>query len=489
MSSTITGAKPKRVARVPREMSVRSQAKKKNAADKVCLKQPLYVHWLGLEMLKAYKSAISQIEKEEYPIKIHLDESMYEIERDSLKNVTDAIKSASTQCQDTTSSNGGRGLMGCPELRQTEVAFSSLVSRALDRFIFPNEVTGACLHQAPCRKIDKTPERPDIYIVQFNSGFVPGNPLTLSDIKRDDFDHADRESSLYSSVGVEEGNCLHLFPVLIGIPCALDKMELQLHVNVANRFWKLVVTSGQPWDGALLCTLKAGIHHLIENNLFMMYDRDCDPIPFKDMRPYSILGQRKRVFLKKDNDTTTVIKFFDILEDDYFHPFVMEDLIKKIPTILPEVKLTPCDADNRVYMLEYTYIEGKDGSVRTCQLKEFVGVVKQLSEMHKYEFVHGDVRLANMVFSKDGKSSLIDFDFVGNHNRNVYASSFNYKLKERHQQACPNSPMLMEHDRFGLECIIRNHVLPQSKKKTRILSMLTNLSCSLEQIASLMEQM
>ena len=454
----------------------------------VCLKQPIYAHWFGLELLNAYESARLQIEKNQYPVQIQLDNSTYEIEWDSLRNATTAIRSASTQFKDNTS-HGGRGFMGCPELRNNEAFFSSLFSRALDRFVFPDEATGACLHQAPCRLKKDIPEKSDTYFVQFHRGFVPGDPVVLSDVKKNNFHHADRESSLYSGVGVEEGDCLDLFPVLIGIPATPNKMELQLHVNIVDLFWKLLVVSQHPWDEAILCTLKAGVHHLIKNNLFQTHIPCEDPMPFKEMSLYSILGRRKRVFLKKDTDTTTVIKFFDTVEDDFFHPSVLEELIRKIPAILPMVKLKPYDnTGKRVYMLCYIYIQGNDGSVRDIyQLKEFVGVVKQLSEMHKYGFVHGDIRLANMVFPIDGESCLIDFDFVGMHNRNVYANSYNYDLNERCSVAVPKSRMLMEHDRFSLEYIIRTHVRPRSRKRRKILSMLKDLSCSLEHIVSIMD--
>ena len=351
-----SGAKPKRVVRVPHNVSISTQANEKGAADKICLKQPICAHWFGLEMLNAYESARSQIENNLYPIKIQLDNSTYEIEQGSLQNATAAIKSASAQFKDTTS-HSGRGFMGCPELRNNEAFFSSLLSRALDRFIFPDEATGAYLHQAPCRRKKDAPEKPDTYIVQFHHGFVPGDPVVLSDVKMNDFHHADRESSLYSGVGVEEGDSLDLFPVLIGVPATPNEMELQLHVNVANLFWKLVVASRHPWDEAILCTLKASVHHLVKNNLFQTRNPYENPMPFKEMSLYSILGQRKRVFLRKDTDTTTVIKFFDTLEDDFFHPSVLEELIRKIPTILPKVKLTPYDnPDNRVYILYYIYI-------------------------------------------------------------------------------------------------------------------------------------
>ena len=98
------------------------------------------------------------------------------------------------------------------------------------------------------------------YIVPFpKKDFYPGEPGVLSDWKRSDTDFAiaDRESALYSGAGTEEG-CTDKFPVLIGIPGTPTHMELQLYVNIHEKFWKVVVASGHPWDGAILCTLKVG---------------------------------------------------------------------------------------------------------------------------------------------------------------------------------------------------------------------------------------
>ena len=160
-----------------------------------------------------------------------------------------------------------------------EQALSSLVCRALDHFLFPDEATGACLHQAPCHNKENAPEKVDVYIVKFNEGFFPGDPLSLSEIKRHEFDHADRQTVLCNGVGVEEGGCLDQFPVLIGLPIAYHKMELQLHISVEDMIWKLVVARGNPWDAAILCTLKAGVHYLMEQDILMRTEPLESPEP------------------------------------------------------------------------------------------------------------------------------------------------------------------------------------------------------------------
>ena len=57
-----------------------------------------------------------------------------------------------------------------------------------------------------------------------------------------------------------------------------------------------------------------------------------------------------------------------------------------------------------MYILTYKYIPRREGE--PYNLKDFVGVVQTLSRMHKHGFVHGDIRLANMVFTEDGTSHL-----------------------------------------------------------------------------------
>ena len=82
-------------------------------------------------MLNAYKSAKLKVENKDSPVDITLGESTYEIERDSLQKVIDAIEHAYEIGQDDETSPGCRGLMSLPQLRNTEQALSSLVPTAL----------------------------------------------------------------------------------------------------------------------------------------------------------------------------------------------------------------------------------------------------------------------------------------------------------------------------------------------------------------------
>ena len=53
-----------------------------------------------------------------------------------------------------------------------------------------------------------------------------------------------------------------------------------------------------------------------------------------------------------------------------------------------------------------------DGDHRPRKVGDFLPIIEELTQLHRKSFVHGDIRLFNMVFSDEG-GPLIDFDFGG----------------------------------------------------------------------------
>ena len=149
-------------------------------------------------------------------------------------------------------------------------------------------------------------------------------------------------------------------------------------------------------------------------------------------------------------------------------------------------KLTPsCSEDVRLYTLSYTHVKGTVNCTSN-KLKSFVGVAQVLSEMHCRGFVHGDVRLDNIVFSDD-RSHLIDFDFVGWNNETSYHCNYNSHLRERHVMAVGGSRMKFEHDRFSLAKIIEISYVT-SFAANDIIAKLRGPSCDLGEIAKQLEE-
>ena len=436
---------------------------------------PIFAHWFGVQMCRAYESAKEQVSKNADPIKIELEKKEYVISRESLKTVMTATRMAATLHDDTTKYKSCRGLSGCPDLRMFEITFTSLYARALDRFLFPDAKAGACLHQFPCRKRTSQPEVSDLYIAPFKPDFRLGDPLLLSDMKMDSLETAIKESILYSAAGVEGGTSKN-FPVLIGIPAYTSCAELQLHVFVDKKVWILDIARAHPYDGALLCTLKAGVEHLINNNSLVQSTPLEFPTPFKEMLNYSTLGPRNLTFYNKDDNT--VLKFYDrgIHLNENLNLDAMRRLVNQVKP-LPGMKLIPDSDTSRLYELSYTYVENGDYPLT---LKSFFGIVSTLSEMHKHNLVHGDIRFPNLVFGVE-KSFLIDFDFVGENESDCYPPRYNSGLCERHKDALPNGKMMLIHDRYSLKYIIEQKV-SELAKDARILVELMDSQVSLDDL-------
>ena len=438
-------------------------------------------------MYNAYQSAKVQVENNtSEPITIKFQNDKYEIKHDALQNAVAAIQLAASLNTNTAGRQRSRGFMGSYAIRKSELAYSTLYARALDRFIFTDECVGACLHQGPCRKWDPTaggnPEAADVYIVPFDS-FCPQHPVSLTDLKVnvEEFPIADRESSLYSITGVTVGDDNSTWPLLIGVPGTPMRSDLQLHVVVPRSMWKLTIASGYPWDGALLCTLNAAACHLCKHKCLITLLPLVSPSPFSDMAEYSIKGPRNRVFLNKK--TETVYKFYDTQTDGFLHPPVMKELIEKVQP-LAEMKLSSYPGD-RLFMLSYKYITGVHEAFK---YKNFLGVIKVLSKMHEHAFVHGDIRWENMVFPEDGDSYLIDFDFVGKDTEDTYPCNFNCDLPGRHPNAIPNMPMKLVHDRYSLVKILERLPVVNGFVKARedINRNLLAISCPLKDVVTLL---
>ena len=113
-----------------------------------------------------------------------------------------------------------------------------------------------------------------------------------------------------------------------------------------------------------------------------------------------------------------------------------------------------CDGHWKI--LEYTFIEGGHSPNKISQ---FRGICKGLKIIHDLGYVHGDIRLSNMIFGEN-KSQLIDFD-MSRRELNIYP--FGYRMhdtfQERHAGAQYRRQMLKMHDVHSLQYIM-NELFP-----------------------------
>lgn len=429
-------------------------------------------HWFGLLVYNTYLAAREK--KENDKIELKMDNFACQIQSSSLCNAVKAIKNtAHLHDLGEESNEAGRGVMASHMLRSQEVTYTCLYARALDRFIFEKEIElGAVLHQGPSRKQKSKPglpEQADIYIAPMKS-FKPGNPILQSDLKLNDFIIADRESSLYSMNGTSVCFDCNTWPVLLGIPGTPTYMELQIHVPVDGKMWKIIICKGPPYDKALLCTLYAAVHYLCTTPIQTRTPLQS-PMPFKQLH-YSTL-KKGRVF--KNTTTNTVHKIYDT-EDNTFKPNY--ELLKEVK--LPGVeKPEPLTTDGRFVQLKYQYLEG-DHTPRA--LKQFVGVIEALHKVHEAGYVHGDIRCENMIFSKKSNASyLIDFDLARPEKDGFYPDGYNH-FSIRDADACASQPMKKKHDRFSLWKIMMSTSF--AEEKGEIINLLNDLTVDLMTISS-----
>ena len=74
------------------------------------------------------------------------------------------------------------GYLADTVLRKREQLTTSLLTRALDRFLFPDQSTGGCYHQLPSRPGTSRPEAPDLSVMALHAN-VPTRSIVVADGK------------------------------------------------------------------------------------------------------------------------------------------------------------------------------------------------------------------------------------------------------------------------------------------------------------------
>jgi len=173
------------------------------------------------------------------------------------------------------------------------------------------------------------------------------------------------------------------------------------------------------------------------------------PLRDWDYQPWCHYGSEQEccTFISKTSPKT-FCKLF--VKDDDLEPNL--ELLQAVGEFkaLDQISLT---SDNHCVMLKYQYI---DGSHSPSKFSQFAGVTKMLHKVHEEGFVHGDVRLSNIIFSGD-TSYLIDYDLAGKEDNRLYPAAYN-RIPERHQHAKARLLMRKVHDRFSLAQIMTNYV-------------------------------
>ena len=117
---------------------------------------------------------------------------------------------------------------------------------------------------------------------------------------------------------------------------------------------------------------------------------------------------------------------------------------------LKNASVCPIDSAGNYHCLTYDYIKGTNVP---SNLRQFYNILCALDNLHTAGYVHGDVRLENMIFAEGNEGYLIDYDFA---RKEHYPYNYNTELEVRHKTASPSQPMLKYHDRYSLSlCILK----------------------------------
>jgi hypothetical protein len=402
---------------------------------------PLYGHWFGLEIYNMYLSAKEQLQNDLPEIKL----GNFSIAKSVLNECSKGLKK---QCglKDLPDMDG-RGIMASSACRSQEITWTGFCQPHLQKLLFHRYSTGICVHQGPSRKrkrkgkpISGNPDMADWSVYQ-QVNYVPGFPVSFSDGKLVDIEHASRTSVCHSVNGIHCHKATPNWPLLISIPSLPDTTRLELHIPCVQGMWVLPIVSAFLWEKALLCAFYYAVHSLLAYK-----GTTKDPLAhnmpiFGGIPLKTEEGEKVRIFCVNN---TTVHKYFDTTAKVYIPNY---EIIRDYGN-LHAVKLDNATTDGRIKVLTYEYIEGDH---RPTSVSQFKGALTTLKVLHEAGFVHGDIRLANIIFTLDN-SYLIDFD-LSRKAGSIYPIGYAV-LGERHKDARSGTVMLPEHDRHSMSKIM-----------------------------------
>lgn len=408
---------------------------------------PLYGHWFALEIYKQYLCVQEQVQSGANEIKIW----DYKYTKDCLQTCSKGIKAAA-DCYNKRGrihNTSGRGVWASERLRASELTYTGQIAHHLGTVIFPNPNDGMVVHQMPTRKTSGNPEIADGVACRLHRGVI-SEAYASWDTKLNDLPHAKRTTLCHSVNLVSVNHEYEKWPVLIGLPNTVAELAIEVHVPVDNAMWCVHVLQGPPDDLAIICTAAAAIRRLISLRIHTT-------TPIAQMMPTDKLMEclqphckvfNRRVFVDRQSDPATVEKYYSKEQIEILK--LNAALIKEYGT-LKNVEVEDVTRDGEVICLKYTYIEGCHSPTKVSQ---FMGVVKTLEKLHDINIVHGDVRRANIIFSPDGSSHLIDYDLTRKVN-DLYPPRYEPRVKERHSHALEGWPMKPIHDRYALSLVIQ----------------------------------
>ncbi len=195
------------------------------------------------------------------------------------------------------------------------------------------------------------------------------------------------------------------------------------------------------WTGEVTETTLARVLYVLVENAKRTAETEEDD--------WKVLGPNCALDLK----TNKVYKCFDYRYRDPVY-------IRNATYYMKCLNAEPVVEFENLLVLTYNYIRGSHIAEKSS---DFLPILKMLGSLHANQVVHGDIRLSNIVFA-GAQSSLIDFDFSGQHGVKKYPPGFNLEILDgyRHARAKENAFLELEHDLYALGSLMSVFVATES---------------------------
>ncbi len=264
---------------------------------------------------------------------------------------------------------------------------------------------------------------------------------------------ADNQTALYAKyAAIDQSQQSEHCVLILGLSGNRQTATLWVFLLGNRNIWGIpIISNVYFYDKPLLATLSIGLQSLGTAPIY--YQALTSPISFKDDNVIPLqTTEHNRTFLRTLHDgSKKVVKFFDNVDEARLSNV---DIMRAAGV---NVELEEVTDDKRISCLSYDYYPGDH---KPKCLDHFHNIVCMLDKLHSAGYVHGDIRLANLVFGNDGKGYLIDFDLAGLEG-SLYPRLYERNFDVRHGQAIAGMEMCKSHDRYSLAIIVHKY-FPQA---------------------------
>ena len=239
--------------------------------------------------------------------------------------------------------------------------------------------------------------------------------------------------------------------MILGLAGTTRVAGVRLYLMAENKIWALPIFDDVPWGELLLAAITIAVANLV--NTPQEHVALDTPVPFKkEMSPMKNSAQC-RVFW--DNTSNEIYKVFCRSDPTYSSNI---ELMKEVGIAVTEENLTN---DSKYYYIKYKCYPGNH---TPDNLKQFGGIFSMLGKVHDADYVHGDIRLQNLIFDDNKKDSyLLDYDLAKKNGKGRYPLGYCCDISVRHPNAKGGRRMDKRHDRHALKQILLDEVGTEAK--------------------------